>query len=110
MKINPKDLENLNPEEKRALLAQLLKKKAAAAEPAAPQRIPVQNREAATFPMSFGQQRLWYLEQLNSEGSVYNLPVMMHLKGQLNIAALEESLNKISARHEMLRTNFITVD
>src|SRR5262245_6922895 len=110
MTINPKDLESLSPEEKRALLAQLLKKKAEAAEPAPSQKIPLQSRETTAFPLSFAQQRLWYLDQLSLDGSVYNLPLLIRLKGWLNVTALEESLNKVIARHEVLHTKFNTVD
>src|SRR5262245_28852934 len=111
MKIKSEDIEKLSVEEKRALLAELLKKKAeSTAKPATPPVIPIQSRTSATFPLSYGQQRLWYLDQLEPGNHVCNLPIFMHLKGKLNVAALEGSLNKIIARHESLRTNFILVN
>lgn len=55
---------------------------------------------------SFGQQRLWYLEQLNPECPVYSIPLSLHLHGELQIDALRESLHAIGQRHDILRTTF----
>ena len=57
-------------------------------------------------PLSFGQQRLWYLDQLGPETAVYNLPDAYRLTGRLDRAALEKSLNEIIRRHEVLRTTY----
>ncbi|MEK7786568.1 MAG: condensation domain-containing protein, partial [Chloroflexota bacterium] len=62
------------------------------------------------LPLSFAQQRLWVIDQLEPGASLYNLPDVLHLKGALDTAALERSLNEIIRRHEILRTTFITVD
>jgi len=62
------------------------------------------------LPLSYAQQRLWFLDQLEESSAIYNLPVGLRVQGKLNIAALEQSLQAIIARHEVLRTNFITVD
>jgi amino acid adenylation domain-containing protein len=62
------------------------------------------------FPVSFAQQQLWFLDQLVPGSPVYNLPGAIHFKGQLSLPALEQSLNEIVRRHEILRTNFRTVD
>jgi amino acid adenylation domain-containing protein/non-ribosomal peptide synthase protein (TIGR01720 family) len=62
------------------------------------------------LPLSFAQQRLWFLDQLEPGSAFYNLPAVMHLNGLLNIAALEKALNEIVARHEILRTTFGNVD
>ena len=62
------------------------------------------------LPLSFAQQRLWFLDQLESGTAVYNLPAAARLKGQLDIAALENALTEIVRRHEALRTTFPTVD
>jgi len=59
---------------------------------------------------SFSQQRLWFLNQLEPDSSIYNVPVAFRLTGPLNVAALEQSLNEISRRHEALRTTFSVVD
>ena len=62
------------------------------------------------LPLSFAQQRLWFLAQMQPNSSVYNIPVAYCLMGVLKIATLEQSLNEILHRHESLRTRFITVD
>ena len=62
------------------------------------------------LPLSFAQQRLWFIDQLDPGNSVYNFPVAVRLKGSLNLAALEQSLNEIVRRHEALRTTFTIVD
>jgi amino acid adenylation domain-containing protein/non-ribosomal peptide synthase protein (TIGR01720 family) len=63
-----------------------------------------------SLPLSFAQQRLWIVEQLVSGAPVYHLPAAVRLKGQLNIEALEQSLNEIVRRHETLRTSFALLD
>jgi len=62
------------------------------------------------LPLSFAQQRLWFLEQLETNSTAYNIPAAVRLTGSLNIAALEQSLNEIVRRHEALRTTFTAVD
>ena len=59
------------------------------------------------LPLSFAQQRLWFIQQLEPESSTYNVPSALKLKGKLNISVLENSLNEIVRRHEILRTTFI---
>lgn len=58
------------------------------------------------LPLSFGQQRLWFLEQLLPDSPFYNFPQTFRLFGQVNLRALEQSLNEIVRRHEVLRTTF----
>ncbi len=62
------------------------------------------------LPLSFAQQRLWFLDQLMPGNSAYNIPAAVRLRGPLNLAALEQSLNEIVKRHESLRTTFAMVD
>ena len=62
------------------------------------------------LPLSYAQQRLWFLDQLEPNSGFYNIPAALRLVGTLNRAALEQSLKEIIHRHEALRTNFITVD
>lgn len=57
-------------------------------------------------PLSFAQQRLWFLHQLLPASPAYNMLTALHLKGSLNIAAFEQSINEIVCRHEALRTTF----
>jgi amino acid adenylation domain-containing protein len=63
-------------------------------------------RTLKTAPLSFAQQRLWFLDQFEPQSILYNLPAALRLKGRLGIAALEASLNEIVRRHESLRTTF----
>ncbi|MDF5726639.1 MAG: amino acid adenylation domain-containing protein [Rhizonema sp. PD38] len=62
------------------------------------------------LPLSFAQQRLWFLNQWQPDSSFYNESIAFSLQGSLNIAALTQSLNEIVRRHEALRTNFVSVD
>ncbi|MEW9701480.1 amino acid adenylation domain-containing protein [Paenibacillus sp. SI8] len=68
-------------------------------------RIP-RRTDRAVAPLSFGQERLWFVDQFNQESAVYNMPAAMRLEGKLDIAALEKSLHEIIRRHEVLRTSF----
>jgi len=60
------------------------------------------------WPLSFAQQRLWFLDQLEPGISAYNIPIAFRLRGPLNHAALERSFAEILRRHESLRTTFTT--
>ena len=91
--------------EKRELLLQRLSKKRGNVSPAA---IKPQSRESNCFPLSYAQERLWFLYQLEPDSSAYNLSAAYRLTGLLNPAVLQQSLNEIIRRHEVLRTTFIT--
>ncbi|KAA2254631.1 amino acid adenylation domain-containing protein [Solihabitans fulvus] len=65
---------------------------------------------AAETPLSFGQERLWFLNQYDPEDTSYNVVFAMEVGGALHPAALEQALNALVARHEMLRTTFQVVD
>jgi amino acid adenylation domain-containing protein len=58
------------------------------------------------FPLSFAQERLWFLHRLAPDRADYNLHTVLRLKGPLNVAALEYSLNEIIKRHAVLRAGF----
>nr|WP_281404395.1 non-ribosomal peptide synthase/polyketide synthase [Pyxidicoccus fallax] len=58
------------------------------------------------LPLSFAQQRLWFLDQLVPDSALYNMPVPLRLEGSLDVAALERSLSELVRRHEVLRTSF----
>src|SRR5918911_5499780 len=92
---------------KRALLEQRLRGglKTTSAAPTIPRRA-----ERATAPLSFAQQRLWFIDQLEPGNPAYNIPSALRLTGQLNIQALEQSLNEIIRRHESLRTSFAIIN
>ena len=56
--------------------------------------------------LSFGQQRLWFLDRLEGPSATYNMPLAIRLHGELNIDAAQFAVNAIVARHEGLRANF----
>jgi surfactin family lipopeptide synthetase A len=58
------------------------------------------------IPLSFAQQRLWFLDQLEPNSPFYNIPVALRLKGRIDITALTQSFQEIVRRHEVLRTIF----
>ncbi|MBM4090487.1 MAG: amino acid adenylation domain-containing protein, partial [Planctomycetes bacterium] len=62
------------------------------------------------LPLSFAQERLWFLDQLEPNSPLYNVPAAVRLSGHLDAAALKSCLNQIVRRHETLRTRFVTVD
>jgi amino acid adenylation domain-containing protein len=88
---------------KRALLDQWL---------AGRQRIPVANEPlprppgVSDIPLSFAQERMWFLHQLDPESPLYNVPMPIWLRAAINEEALEQSINGIVRRHEVLRTRF----
>ncbi|HEX8352258.1 MAG TPA: condensation domain-containing protein, partial [Pyrinomonadaceae bacterium] len=62
------------------------------------------------LPLSFAQQRLWFLDQLEPGGSAYNMPFALRLTGRLDAPALERTVGEVVRRHEVLRTRFLTTD
>ena len=62
------------------------------------------------LPLSFAQQRLWFIDQLDPGNSVYNFPAAVRLTGPLDLVALKQSINEIVKRHEVLRTTFVSID
>jgi len=64
----------------------------------------------ASSPLSFSQQRQWFLEQFDPGSAFYNIPTALRMRGELNIDALQRSLSEIVRRHESLRTTFDMVD
>ena len=56
------------------------------------------------FPLSFAQQRLWVLEQLEPGNPLYNVPLVVRLRGAVDIDVLNRTLSEVVARHETLRT------
>ncbi|GCE13519.1 non-ribosomal peptide synthetase [Tengunoibacter tsumagoiensis] len=63
-------------------------------------------QEQGPAPLSFAQERLWFLDQLMPNLSAYTIPVGLRINGALHIPALSQSLNEIVRRHEVLRTRF----
>ena len=67
-------------------------------------------RDAAGSPLSFAQQRLWFIDQHESGSSQYNIPTALTLRGQLNKGALQKALDALVERHEVLRTTYAEAD
>ncbi|HEV2395159.1 MAG TPA: amino acid adenylation domain-containing protein [Verrucomicrobiae bacterium] len=80
---------------RRALLEQRLRKAAGPARPSA---------------LSFAQQRLWFLDQLEPNSPLYNVASVARVQGKIHARALEQAINAIIARHEALRTRFVCPD
>lgn len=67
-------------------------------------------KRGGSLPLSFAQQRLWVLAQLEPHGTAYNIPIALRVLGALNLPVLEQSINEVVHRHEMLRTTFGAVE
>ena len=93
--------------EKARLLELMLKEKGI--ELRRPTSIP-RRRTSKPCPLSFAQQRLWFLDQMGSGLTVYNMPYPVRVQGKLNIKILEDTFTEIIRRHESLRTKFINLD
>jgi len=68
------------------------------------------SEDVFVFPVSFAQERLWFLDQLVPNSSVYNVSGVYSLPRLLNVVALEQAINEIVRRHEALRTTFVAID
>ncbi|WP_420127104.1 non-ribosomal peptide synthase/polyketide synthase [Longimicrobium sp.] len=85
--------------------------RAASLERSTPKRSPIVPVErGGPLPLSFAQQRLWFIDRLEPGSAVYNMPIPWRLAGALDVAALERSVGEIVRRHEVLRTVFAEVD
>src|SRR5688572_24138193 len=111
------DTEDRTPDRSMARRAQLSAIKRALLEQRLAGRSPTEADEQAIRrrprpgppPLSFAQQRLWFLSQLEPDLAAYNVPAAVRLIGKLDIAILNWSLNEIVRRHESLRTTFDSV-
>ncbi|MFN6487001.1 MULTISPECIES: non-ribosomal peptide synthetase [unclassified Nostoc] len=97
-----KRLEALAPE-KRELVLQKLKK-----QQQSPLIKPVSREQP--LPLSFAQKRLWFIDKLEGENCVYNVPFFWQINGFINLTALEQAIKEVVQRHEVLRTTFSVVD
>lgn len=90
---------------------ELLKKRLRGKQIAPPTITPItRGPESTVVPMSFAQERLWFLDQLEPGNAFYNEPVALRLVGKLDLAALTRSFETIVQRREILRTTFALVD
>jgi len=96
----------LPPEKRKQLLKRLKKKDGNGSA----QKISRQSRETNTFPLSFAQQRLWFLDQLEPNSFTWNIILSHEVTGQIDEQALERALQEIVKRHEVLRSTFAIVD
>jgi amino acid adenylation domain-containing protein len=89
--------------EQRALFEQRLKQRGIQHQTTIPRRDSI-----ADAPLSFAQQRLWFIQQLDPTNASYNVFSALQLKGDLNLPALQNTLDRLIQRHETLRTTFTT--
>jgi len=71
--------------------------------------IPVADR-SQPLPLSYGQRRLWFVDQIQGQSPEYNMPNALRFKGELNVDAMQAALNALLQRHESLRTCFTLTD
>jgi len=102
--VSSKNLNDLSPGERAALVMRLKKKPAEVS----PDKTIERRKDSGPVPLSFAQQRLWFLEQMGYTN--YFVSGSSRLTGLLDVKALERSLNEIVQRHEALRTTFTTID
>src|SRR5690349_10612310 len=96
--------------EQRAVF-ELLRKKSAPKKPAPATPPPIPRRaEAESAPLSFDQERLWFLGQLDPESAAYNIDAAIRMQGTLDVPVLRATLSEIVRRHEAWRTVFPVVD
>jgi amino acid adenylation domain-containing protein len=72
-------------------------------------QIPTADR-TQDLPLSFSQQRLWFLDRIEPNSSSYNIPEAVELAGSLDLQILQQALDAIVSHHEVIRTNYLTVD
>src|SRR5438128_2574520 len=79
---------NLTPEKRQRFLEQIKKQERASGQVLRSSAIPRIDRTAESLPLSFGQQRLWFLDQFEPDNSAYNIPAAYLLEGEINLLAL----------------------
>ncbi len=75
-------------------------------EQVAPPIVPIPHVADQPLPLSWAQERLWFLDQLEGPNSTYNMPLAIQLQGPLDIPSLGQALDELVQRHEILRTYF----
>ncbi len=88
----PEEVAKLSPEQKRALLAQLLKEKT--------------SKQSEIYPCSYGQKALWFLYQLAPESWAYNIVFTARIRSEVDVSALQQAFQSLVDRHPALRTTF----
>ncbi|RYZ36378.1 MAG: non-ribosomal peptide synthetase, partial [Myxococcaceae bacterium] len=100
-------LAELSPEQRSMLMRQLKQKGAKSVSHPPLTRRP---ENGGVPPLSFSQQRLWFLHQLDPSSAAYNMPAPLRLTGSLDSSALQRALTELVRRHESLRTSFTSVE
>ena len=100
-------LSKLSPAQREALLQKLQQKKSRKTPSMRDMPIILHERNESHYALSFAQQRLWFLEQLNPGQATYNIAAALRLSGDLKPELLEQTFKRIIQRHESLRTVFI---
>lgn len=104
---------SLSPAQRQLLLRRLAAEKDQAGQPVATgdgptpaDAVPRLPRDGRAFPLSFGEERLWFLQQFAPQEPTYHVPIVLELAGELVTRALARALAGVAARHETLRTTF----
>jgi amino acid adenylation domain-containing protein len=100
------NLESLSREERARLFEELRRRKAGAPAAPAPPASSSTAREGLDLPLSFAQQRLWFLHRLAPGSPVYNVPITVRMTGPLRPEVLAACFSEVVRRHEALRTRF----
>ncbi|TDB49063.1 non-ribosomal peptide synthetase, partial [Photorhabdus khanii subsp. guanajuatensis] len=88
--------------------AEVMQARSGQPDPVLPAIMPIARE--GELPLSFAQQRLWFLAQLEGVSETYHIPMALRLRGQLNIMAWQKALDTLFARHEALRSVFVSIE
>jgi amino acid adenylation domain-containing protein len=103
-------LETLSPKQRKLIELRLARERQEKKPAAGEEAIQPQPRDGRPFPLSFAQQRLWFLDQLEPGSPWYNMAYPLRLTGRLDAPAIAAALSEIRRRHETLRTTFSLVE
>ncbi|NEQ96596.1 MAG: hypothetical protein F6K30_07720, partial [Cyanothece sp. SIO2G6] len=96
------------PPQKREAFLKLLQKEGI--EPTKLPIVPAGDRHTNAFPLSWPQERLWFIHQLEGPSATYNIHLVLQISGSIRVDALEKTLDAIAQRHDILRTTFDAVE